>query len=319
MKILFELSGEHPTLPCAELACVGEVLDFRPQVAIAEVGDPACICRLALTHRAAAFLGDCPAEMEAIIHFVRDLGLVPVDPFAVRVHRIHGAGTGLPPTPWMERVLGTMIPGTVNLSAPGIEYRCVVSGDRCYVGILLTSIDRGAFDYRTPLRRAFFHPGVMLPRTARALVNLSCVCSGEVLYDPFCGTGGILIEADLVGACPVGSDTDPVMVAGSRANVAAGDVFLADASRLPLRDHCMDAIVTDLPYGQSSAITARSLDHLYAGSLEEIRRVLGTGRRAVVVTHRDISPIARHYFTIDGCHMQRVHRSLTRHILVLKQ
>jgi tRNA (guanine10-N2)-dimethyltransferase len=152
---------------------------------------------------------------------------------------------------------------------------------------------------------------------ARALVNLSCVRSGELLLDPFCGTGGILIEAGLLGAHPVGSDTDPVMVAGSRVNVPDGDFFLADASRLSLQDHCMDAIVTDLPYGQSSVITACSLEHLYRGSLEEIGRVLRAGHRAVVVTHRDISPIARQYFTIAGRHTQRVHKSLTRHILVL--
>jgi len=36
MKLLFELSGENPTLPCAELECIGSVADSRPQVAVAE-------------------------------------------------------------------------------------------------------------------------------------------------------------------------------------------------------------------------------------------------------------------------------------------
>jgi tRNA (guanine10-N2)-dimethyltransferase len=59
------------------------------------------------------------------------------------------------------------------------------------------------------------------------------------------------------------------------------------------------------------------MDMLYGDALEEIRRVLKPGKRAVVVTHRDISPIAAEYFTILQQHDQRVHKSLTRRVLVL--
>jgi tRNA (guanine10-N2)-dimethyltransferase len=59
------------------------------------------------------------------------------------------------------------------------------------------------------------------------------------------------------------------------------------------------------------------MDILYGDALEEIRRVLKKGSRAIVVTHRDISPIAAEYFTILERHNQRVHKSLTRRILVL--
>jgi tRNA (guanine10-N2)-dimethyltransferase len=59
------------------------------------------------------------------------------------------------------------------------------------------------------------------------------------------------------------------------------------------------------------------MDTLYGDALDEIRRVLKTEKRAVVVTHRDISPIAAEYFTVVQRHEQRVHKSLTRRILVL--
>ena len=42
MKLIFELSGENPTLPFAELGCIGTVLDQRLQVAIVESPDPEC-------------------------------------------------------------------------------------------------------------------------------------------------------------------------------------------------------------------------------------------------------------------------------------
>jgi tRNA (guanine10-N2)-dimethyltransferase len=59
------------------------------------------------------------------------------------------------------------------------------------------------------------------------------------------------------------------------------------------------------------------MDMLYGDALQEIRRVLKPGKRAVVVTHRDISPIAAEFFTILQRHDQRVHKSLTRRVLVL--
>jgi tRNA (guanine10-N2)-dimethyltransferase len=157
----------------------------------------------------------------------------------------------------------------------------------------------------------------MLPRTARAVVNLSLVHPGGTLYDPFCGTGGLLGEAALVGASPLGSDADPVMLAGCRMNFPSIPLFLADARAIPLRAGSVDAIVTDLPYGTSSWIRSPNLDDLYTGALREIHRVLQPGRRAVVVTHRDIEGIAGSLFTVLQVHRQRVHKSLTRRITVL--
>ncbi len=95
------------------------------------------------------------------------------------------------------------------------------------------------------------------------------------------------------------------------------DVMVADAAAVPIRDRAIDAVVTDLPYGQSVRVRAESMDQLYDGSLAEIRRILRPGRRAVVVTNRDITSIAACYFTILQEHEQRVHKSLTRRILVL--
>lgn len=50
------------------------------------------------------------------------------------------------------------------------------------------------------------------PKIARALVNLSGVKDKELFLDPFCGTGGILIEACMVGARIIGADVQDKMV-----------------------------------------------------------------------------------------------------------
>ncbi|WP_214021655.1 methyltransferase domain-containing protein [Methanoculleus sp.] len=316
MKLLFELSGEHPDLPVAELECVGTVLDTRTQVAVAECPDPGAAGRLALTHTVMEYLGECEATREAFATLLRDLAIRTEKPFAGRVKLMRGSRMDAAHLE-LERLIGSLIAGPVSLREPVEEYRAVVSEDRCYFGRVILKIDRGAFDARNPMRRPFFHPGVMMPRTARALVNISLVRPGETVFDPFCGTGGILLEAREIGARILGSDFDPAMVAGYRQNLPESDVMIADATAVPICDHILDAVVTDLPYGQSVRIRAENMDRLYDGSLAEVRRILRPGRRAVVVTHRNITDIAARHFTVLQEHEQRVHKSLTRRILVL--
>jgi len=262
------------------------------------------------------YLGECEPTHDAFVSLLRDLAIQTEKPFAGRVKMIQGSRMDVARLE-VERLIGSLIVGPVSLREPVEEYRAVVSEDRCYFGRVIMRIDRGAFDVRNPMRRPFFHPGVMMPRMARALVNISLAAPGDWVYDPFCGTGGILLEAREIGARILGSDFDPAMVAGYRQNLPNSDVLIADATAVPVCDHAIDAVVTDLPYGQSVRIRAESMDRLYDGSLAEIRRILKPGRRAIVVTHRDITDIAARHFTVLQEHEQRVHKSLTRRILVL--
>jgi tRNA (guanine10-N2)-dimethyltransferase len=320
MKLIFELSGENPTLPFAELGCIGTVLDQRLQVAVAECPDPEAAHRLAMTHGVLEYLGECEPDLAAFELLLRDLALETRRTFAGRAKKVHGGCNEHNPCSQkeFERMIGAMIDGPVSLKKPETEYRAILSGDRCYFGKVLFTFDRGSFDVRNPGKREFFHPGVMMPRMARTLVNIACVQQRDIVLDPFCGTGGILIEADLLGARAIGSDFDPLMVMGSRLNIPESDLMLADATQLPFGDDTVDAVVTDFPYGQSVCIKkADTMDMLYGDALKEIRRVLKPGKRAVVVTHRDISSIAAEYFTVLQRHDQRVHKSLTRRVLVL--
>lgn len=323
MRCIFELSGENPTLPLSELGCVGEVIDHRDQVAVAECANPALTGRLAMTHAVLEYLGECVPEYSAFSALLSDLALREERPFAGRVKKIHSGDSRYVAQcsqQDFERLIGTKIEGSVNLVHPETEFRAILSGDRCYFGRMIAKIDRRAYNSRNPGKRPFFHPGVMMPRTARAIVNLSRIQPKKRLLDPFCGTGGILIEADEIGSDAVGTDYNPLMILGCRKNIKSDSLLLADAASLPLIDSSFDAVVTDLPYGQSVSIRKEgSMEHLYGKSLGEIRRVLKTGCRAVVVTHRDISSIARDHMTIIEQHKQRVHKSLTRHILVLER
>ncbi|WP_292427535.1 methyltransferase domain-containing protein [Methanoregula sp.] len=322
MKLLFELSGENPTLPCAEIECVASVIDTRPQVAVAECPVPAAALRLAMTHVVLEYLGECAPEITSFRHLLTDLSITTNQPFSGRAKLVHDGCQEKNPCSQreFERLIGTMITGPVQLINPIEEYRAILSKDRCYFGKVLFRIDRGAYNERNPGKREFFHPGVMMPRMARTLVNLSLAEAGTTLLDPFCGTGGILIEAEMLGLHAVGIDFDPMMIRGSKENVKQSVLLLGDTTRLPIKDQTVDEVVTDFPYGQSVCIKkADTMEHLYHDALDEINRVLMIGRRAIVVTHQDISSIAAQHMTVLQHHTQRVHKSLTRHILVLRK
>jgi len=170
-----------------------------------------------------------------------------------------------------------------------------------------------------PTDRPFFQPGSMAPALARALANLAGAAPGRRVVDPMCGTGGLLVEAGLVGASVVGVDARERMARGTarnlRAYVGGGATLVGDAARLPLAEDSADGVVFDAPYGRQSAIRAEDLRALVGDALREARRV---APRAVVVGDRPWREAARAAgWRVDTHLRRRVHRSLVRHVLVL--
>jgi tRNA (guanine10-N2)-dimethyltransferase len=163
-----------------------------------------------------------------------------------------------------------------------------------------------------------------MPHIARALVNISGIQSSELLLDPFCGAGGILVEAGLIGARVIGSDFQLKMVKGAKLNLdfygAKYFLLISDACNLPLKNCCIDAIATDPPYGRSAKIEAKGIEDLYRRSLIEMHRVLKENKIAIVVSDRSIKSLAENAkFEVLEVIQQRVHKSLTRYIWVLKK
>jgi tRNA (guanine10-N2)-dimethyltransferase len=341
MLYAFELSGEHITLPRAEiLACLDimgleyEEHAFFDQCLIVDIsGSEETIAqeivsvskRLAMSHHILKVMGICDTDADRIIEIAEGSDVSghinKGETYAVRVKKIkqhttiHGAD--------LERRVGGCIYRKgyrANLKEPDVEFRLLLT-EQCVFGTVVAEVDRSAFEARAPHRKPFFYPGVLMPRVARALVNISKVKEGETLFDPFCGTAGILVEAGLVGANVIGLDVQPKIVSGACMNLEGSGVghslLVGDACRLPVVDGCVDTIVTDPPYGRSATIRAESLNHLYAGSFAEMYRVMKKGGIAVVVSEKPVEAFARDAgFLVCGEHLQKVHRSLTRIISV---
>jgi len=135
-----------------------------------------------------------------------------------------------------------------------------------------------------------------------------------------CGTGGVLVEAGLVGASVLGFDVQRKMTRRARVNLHhyLGSGFVvgrADAARLPFVDDAVDSVVFDAPYGRQSKVESTDAESLVSAALAEARRVAD---RAVVVadgSHEDDATDAG--WTVEAVFPRRVHRSLTRFVHVL--
>jgi tRNA (guanine10-N2)-dimethyltransferase len=345
MLYAFELSGEHEELPAAEvLACLKiEGLDFQVHTSIDQ-----CLVvniagkgkeverilkgritqRLAMTHLILKVVGITENTLDAVViladSFEPSGYIREGQSFVVRAKRIkHYVDF---PGELLEQKIGGCIYRKgfrANLKNPDVEFRLILS-EKAVFGTLLSSIDRSAYEARSPQNKPFFYPGVLMPRVARALVNLSGIKPAEVFLDPFCGTAGILVEAGLVGAKVIGIDAQEKLVLGARMNLDAFglDYVLmeGDACRIPFKEATIDAIVTDPPYGRSAAILAESLEILYSCSLQEIQHVLKPGGIAVVVSDKDVLEYGKNArLEVLEIYVQRVHRSLTRTITVFQK
>jgi tRNA (guanine10-N2)-dimethyltransferase len=155
----------------------------------------------------------------------------------------------------------------------------IIFADRVYVCKLIW---RNSKDYnqRKPHMRPMLYPISLSPKLARACVNMTGIKKGIIL-DPFCGTGGFLIEAALMGFATDGSDMDPIMIRRTRANL---EYYNCKRFRLRADDaltlsKAYDFIVTDLPYGRNT----KNIEYraLYSGFLKALEKMLK--RRAVII------------------------------------
>jgi len=167
------------------------------------------------------------------------------------------------------------------------------------------------FNSRRAHLRPNHYPASLHPKLARAMVNLTSLREGRVL-DPFCGTGGILLEAGLLGFELIGQDISPKMIEMSKENLdfygIEADLTQKDASDIKNR---FDAVVTELPFGKNTKVEG-DLKKLY----ERFLKAAYDSTDVMVVSFPEIE--------VDLCGWKRkqefsiyLHKSLTKRVLTL--
>lgn len=318
---LFELSGEHKTMCSAEaLKCMEavtdsfEVVSQGPGYIIGSFDerflDPIAD-RIALTHRMGRYLGSFdPDDLTGF-----DSIEIPEGSFAVRGKRFEGMMKDIDSQDIIRKLGGCLSKkNDVDLKNPDQEVVILMS-DRLHVFLSERTVDRNILETRKVGERPFFSPISLHPRFARALINLTGVRTGGTVIDPFCGTGGIVIEAAFMGMKAIASDFDPEMIAGTQENMDFYDLELYDSDVLDIseiRDRFgeVDAVACDPPYGRSTHTGGEDIESIYARAMSSFEDILKPGAAAgVVLPH----PIESASMRLENMFVQRVHGSLSRH------
>lgn len=341
MEIIFILSGENETLPKAEVTASLETenVSFNIKyhqngILIIEIADEDSAVidiigkKLAYTHEICKLLFET-----SIPHLNDDIQKYPwkdiiSQDYAVRVKRV-----GIDPdfnSQAMEIELGGIIKKElgdevrVNLENPDTFLRTIVLDNTVLVSKQLVKRSKKHYNDLKPHKRPFFYPGSMSPKLARGMVNLARAKKGSTVLDPFCGTGGILIEAGIVGARVIGTDIDEKMVDGTKknleyCNIKDYNIFQGDARYITLEEK-VDAIVTDPPYGISASTAGIDSKKIYEESLVSMQELLKEDGYICMATphYLDIHELVSHTkFKIIEQYKIRMHKSLTRVISVI--
>jgi len=323
----FELSGEHKTMCSAEaLKCIEAETDSYNLIAegpgyvvasfdeehLDDIAD-----RISLTHRIGRHLGSFnPDDLSGFNDIT-----IPEGSFAVRGKRFEGKMKNIDSQDLIRKLGGILSKkNDVDLKTPEQEVWMFMS-DKIHVFLGQRTINRDILETRKVGERPFFSPISLHPRYARALINLTGVKRGSVVLDPFCGTGGIVIEAAFMGMKPIASDFDQEMIDGTRENMDFYDLELYDSDVLDVsrtfeRFGEVDGIACDPPYGRSTHTGGEDIDSIYGRAMVSFRETLKMDHTVGVVLPHEISygPMRK-----ECVHIQRVHGSLSRYYHIFRK
>jgi tRNA (guanine10-N2)-dimethyltransferase len=341
-KLFFVLSGEHESLPAAEVGAILESANLQlptlgKSYRLLLVEGPSRVLKL-ISERSLMYdwcgiaLGECQADEPQIHNFVGSLPLEDIvgnaESFAVRSARLGGVNKTLRRVD-LERDVGSIVKRKVprlkvQLKNPDLTFACVVFDNSFLLGISSYFKASGLIAPRRPRKRPVFHPSTMPPKIARCMVNLARASPSGTFLDPFSGVGGISIEAAVIGCRVVAMDASPRMLRGVRRNMkyfgfeALGFLY-GDARHTPLHD--LDAIATDPPYGRGSSTMGVKSSNLVRDFLAGAGAYLKRGSHLCISSPVEIQieDYAREAgFRMRERHLAKVHRSLTRQFVVLQ-
>jgi tRNA (guanine10-N2)-dimethyltransferase len=276
------------------------------------------IIRLAYTRKAYRMLFISPLKGLKDALYTYDYSKIYKDDFCLRIHYLdrkydlneseYGGSI------W--RSLADMrIKPKVSLTNPKTQFEIFITENNGVVCALEWS-NNNDFESRKAHLKPIIIPTAMMPKMARALVN---IIDADEITDPFCGGGGILVEAGLMGLKINGHDIDKRMLSIAEQNLKQQKINpkkyslkVQDATKIKN----LKNIVTDLPYGKSSKKTDVIIN-MYSKFIKNI-----TGKAIIVFPDFvDYKKILKNSLN-KKLHVKKiithyVHKSLTREIVII--
>jgi tRNA G10 N-methylase Trm11 len=153
----------------------------------------------------------------------------------------------------LEREVGLQIKGVGDLQQPQRLFGVMNINGRWVFGDYVKSESVWYQHQQKP----HHYSTALSTRVARAVVNIAIPDPTVIkAIDPCCGIGTVLVEALSMGIDIVGSDNNPVILAGTRENIAhfglSGEVKYEDIRAI---NNHYDVAIIDLPYNLCSVIS----------------------------------------------------------------
>lgn len=189
-----------------------------------------------------------------------------------------------------------------------VEFRILIEEDWALVGVRLNDIPLHRRPYKVASR-----PGSLKAPVAYCLAMLAAPGPGEVLVDPTCGAGTILIEASsfIKDGTLIGIDIESDSIHATRQNgeaagmvvellpdapnpltdelvkVSSGKILLiqGDVREVEFAGGTVQAVIANLPWGKQVEPDT-DLFSLYAGVVHKMNQMFDAAGRAVILTDR---------------------------------
>lgn len=314
--LLCTLSRDNLPLAIAEISTLSSVKKIDGSFALVNGDEKELQKRLAYTHAIHEFLFE--ADEKSFESKLEEFDWSIIDKsFAVRVHNAPE-----PESYYANLVWKKISHPLVDLKNPEIEIH-IFFHNIIYACIFIGETDKSYLE-RKPHERPEMHPTSLSPKLAKCCVNLTGAGKNDTIVDPFCGSGGILIEAGLMGMKTVGYDISKKMLDMAEKNISHYGIkkySLEQKDSTKLSDP-IDYAVTDLPYGINSKLS-EPIAELYENFLKALQNILK--KRAVVMFPHTVpnavdssALLQKHGFYIVSSFDVIIHNNLTKKIYVVE-
>lgn len=263
MKYIILLNQEDLSLAKEEVMVITDdtTIQFDENVALANTNTSELHKKLALSHEIWEYRGkidlikcSTPDQIKDALKEVH-WNLPQGDSFLYRYfskdkkHKEHNISTQFIGKGIKDILLSQNMNLSVDTKNPNILIKGICTDKYLYLGIFKKKIDK-SYQERKPHLRILPKPVSLAPRIAKAMINTLGAKQNEIIIDPCCGTGGLLIEAGLLNKRTIGIDIDKEMIYITKSNLEHYKIKNYDLI-------CQDIfsyqkhhpfLVTDLPY-----------------------------------------------------------------------
>ena len=276
------------------------------------------IARLSMTKRISKVIFS--SSKDDIEDILKDLKEIKIDDLDFAIRQINGKNLN---SEQVTLLIGEKISekNETNLDGPQVTV-LFYKNENFFISLKYSGKNTG---YKKCLKhhisnRPYFSPIGIHPRVARAMINLSNCADDRTLIDPFCGTGGVLIEGADMGLEVIGIDLKDRMIEFSKGNLRhygfKGKLINSDFKEVA--DLNFGSIVCDPPYGIASSSGGENIRELMERSLDTFQKCMTKSQRLVIavsdtrmIRHKNLTQIYKFEWYI--------HKSLTRNIIVFEK